>query len=80
VKALAIVVALARFYCRAVPARWFRKAPYLPVPARSYLRWRLETAYGYNRPSSGTVLRDLWQFGAWLVASGRESRRLGRET
>jgi hypothetical protein len=36
----------------------------------------METAYGYDRPTSGEVLRDLWQFGSWLVASKRETRRL----
>ncbi|MFW6199747.1 MAG: hypothetical protein ACOC8K_04165 [Gemmatimonadota bacterium] len=25
---------------------WYRKFPFLPVPPRSYVRWRLETAYG----------------------------------
>ena len=25
---------------------WYRRAPFLPVPSRSYTRWRMETAYG----------------------------------
>jgi hypothetical protein len=25
---------------------WFRRPPFLPLPSRSYLRWRMETAYG----------------------------------
>jgi len=25
---------------------WWRKAPFLPVPDREYLRWRMYTAYG----------------------------------
>jgi hypothetical protein len=25
---------------------WFRKPPFLPFPPKSYLRWRMETAYG----------------------------------
>ena len=25
---------------------WWRRAPWLPLPARDYLRWRLYTAYG----------------------------------
>ena len=25
---------------------WYRRAPFLPVPPRSYLAWRLDTAYG----------------------------------
>jgi hypothetical protein len=26
--------------------RWYRRAPFLPLPPRDYLRWRMETAYG----------------------------------
>jgi hypothetical protein len=29
----------------AVPG-WWRRAPFLPLPDRAYLRFRLETAYG----------------------------------
>ena len=25
---------------------WWRRAPWLPLPARDYVRWRLYTAYG----------------------------------
>ncbi len=25
---------------------WYRRLPFLPIPPRSYLRWRMETAYG----------------------------------
>lgn len=25
---------------------WWRRPPFLPIPPRAYLRWRMETAYG----------------------------------
>jgi hypothetical protein len=25
---------------------WYRKAPFLPLPDRDYIRWRMYTAYG----------------------------------
>jgi len=25
---------------------WYRRPPFLPMPTRDYLRWRMETAYG----------------------------------
>jgi hypothetical protein len=28
------------------PAGWWRRRPFLPLPDRDYLRFRLETAYG----------------------------------
>ncbi|MEY3092453.1 MAG: hypothetical protein RL413_1314 [Actinomycetota bacterium] len=31
---------------RLIPVRWWRTRPYLPLPSRSYLRFRLETYYG----------------------------------
>ncbi|MGI8661645.1 MAG: hypothetical protein ACR2LQ_00340 [Acidimicrobiales bacterium] len=31
---------------RLVPRRWWARSPFLPVPDRAYLRFRLETQYG----------------------------------
>ena len=25
---------------------WYRRPPFLPLPSRAYMRWRMETAYG----------------------------------
>ena len=38
---------------------WFRTAPFLPVPDRAYLRWRMYTAYGDERavPPAEDVIR-----------------------
>ena len=33
---------------------WYRRPPFLPVPPASYMRWRMETAYG----DSGAVPTD----------------------
>ncbi len=40
---------------------WYRRPPFLPLPPRSYMRWRMETAYGDPdaRPSAGELLRYL---------------------
>ncbi|HLH32391.1 MAG TPA: hypothetical protein VKY31_14395 [Terriglobia bacterium] len=65
-KHLGIAWALLRFYFRLIPGDWYRKTPFLPVPPRSYVQWRLRTAYGANRPPFAEILRDLWQFGDWL--------------
>jgi len=66
VRHLKIAWALLRFYGRAVPGDWYRKFPFLPIPPRDYIQWRLHTAYGQRRPPLGTVVRDVWQFGDWL--------------
>ena len=42
---------------------WWRRPPFLPVPSREYLRWRMYTAYG----DEGAVppLRDVMRFARW---------------
>jgi hypothetical protein len=46
---------------RLVPNRWWTRAPYLPVPSRSYLEFRLLTHYGEtsHRPEPDDVLNYL---------------------
>lgn len=38
---------------------WWRRAPFLPLPAHDYLRWRLYTAYGDadHVPSADEIIR-----------------------
>lgn len=35
---------------RLAPAGWWRRRPHLPLPDPAYLRFRLETQYGGDRP------------------------------
>lgn len=39
-------VALMRVAWRFRRRGWWRRVPFLPLPARDYLRWRMHTAYG----------------------------------
>lgn len=38
---------------------WWKKAPFLPLPDRTYLRWRMYTAYGDEDavPPAADVIR-----------------------
>jgi hypothetical protein len=40
---------------------WYSRFPFLPLPSRAYLRWRMETAYGDpdHEPTADEVLRYL---------------------
>jgi len=40
---------------------WFRRPPFLPLPSRAYLEWRMETAYGDPgyRPPPDEIARYL---------------------
>lgn len=51
-------------------ARWYLKAPYLPVPDLDYLRFRMETVYG--TPDALPPSRDLLEYLRWC----RIQRRL----
>ncbi|HEV8357260.1 MAG TPA: hypothetical protein VGQ17_10895 [Gemmatimonadales bacterium] len=49
---------------------WWRRAPWLPLPDREYLRWRMYTAYGDE--DAVPPLRDVIGFARWR----RETMRL----
>ena len=44
---------------------WWHRAPFLPLPDRTYLRWRMHTAYGEHDivPPAGDVIR----YARWAV-------------
>jgi hypothetical protein len=46
---------------RVVPDRWWARAPYLPVPSRPYVAFRLQTQYGdiSHRPEPDDVVNYL---------------------
>ena len=50
--------------------QWWRAAPFLPVPDREYLRWRMYTAYGEE--DAVPPLQDVIAFARWR----RETMRL----
>ncbi len=42
----ALAVDLLRVAWRFRHRHWYRRAPFLPLPATKYVRWRMYTAYG----------------------------------
>lgn len=42
---------------------WWRQAPFLPLPDRPYLRWRMYTAYG--REDAVPPVEDVLGFARW---------------
>lgn len=47
---------------------WWRRAPFLPIPDRAYLRFRLETQYGGD---GGPAPRDLVTYLEWCRTERR---------
>ncbi|HET6681192.1 MAG TPA: hypothetical protein VFG84_08310, partial [Gemmatimonadaceae bacterium] len=44
---------------------WYRRPPFLPLPARDYVRWRMHTAYG----SHGAIpsVDDVVAYARWVA-------------
>jgi hypothetical protein len=52
------------------PRRWWARPPFLPLPDRTYLRWRMYTAYGDE--DAVPPVEDVIGFARWR----RETMRL----
>lgn len=53
--------------------RWYLRPPFVPLPPRTYLRWRMETAYG--DPEAVPTLDEMERYLAWTA---RMRRLMGR--
>jgi hypothetical protein len=52
-----------RQWRRTTPRGWWRRRPYLPVPSKEYLRFRLLTQYGDSEASASPA--DVVNYLAW---------------
>ncbi len=55
---------------------WYRRPPFLPIPPRSYLRWRMDTAYG--DPDAAPPPDELERYLLWTSRMRRDMRRSTR--
>lgn len=55
----AVGVSLVRVGWRFRRRDWYRRFPFLPLPAREYVQWRMHTAYGSDDavPPANDVIR-----------------------
>lgn len=44
---------------------WWRRAPFLPLPDRTYVRWRMHTAYGDE--DAIPPAEDVIRYARWAV-------------
>lgn len=59
-----LAVDLLRVAWRFRHRHWYRRFPFLPLPAVSYLRWRMYTAYGSE--DAVPPADDLIHFARWI--------------
>jgi hypothetical protein len=63
-----------RQWGRMMPRRWWARLPFLPVPDRGYIRFRMETAYGVSEPNARRA-DDLVAYLRWCRDTERSRRR-----
>jgi hypothetical protein len=59
---------------RLAPPRWWRRAPFLPLPTPAYLRFRMETQYGASGAAGAdgpAGARDLITYLEWCREPAR---------
>ena len=61
-------IALVQLF-RLAPTGWWRRAPFLPLPDRDYLRFRLQTQYG--DPDRAPDPGDLVTYLRWCKGFGK---------
>lgn len=57
---------------RFIPNRWWTYPPFLPVPPREYVQFRMVTMYG--DPHAVPSIDDLEQFVLWAYEAGLKFR------
>jgi hypothetical protein len=59
-------VALLRVAWRFRRRGWWRRAPFLPLPSVTYVRWRMHTAYGDDQAIPPVA--DVERYARWAVS------------
>jgi hypothetical protein len=60
----ALAVDLLRVAWRFRHRHWYKRFPFLPLPAQSYLKWRMYTAYGDE--NAVPPVNDIIAFARWI--------------
>lgn len=58
-------IALGKVAWRFRRRRWWTRPPFLPVPDRTYIRWRMHTAYG--RDDAVPPASDIVRYARWAA-------------
>jgi hypothetical protein len=60
-----LAVDLVRVAWRFRRRRWYTRPPFLPLPSRTYLRWRMYTAFGDEQ--AVPPARDVIRYARWAA-------------
>ena len=76
---ISVMLTLLRYGWTVRRKKWFLRFPFIPLPPRNWLLWRIETAWGIDArtfklsdlPPLRTIVRDVYKFGHWLQYIGK---------
>ena len=76
---VSVLVTLIKYGWPVRRKRWYLKFPFIPLPPKKWLLWRMETAWGIDArtfklqhlPPLRIIIRDVYKFGHWLQYIGR---------
>ena len=60
-----LAAALLRVAWRFRARHWYRRPPFLPIPPREYVRWRMHTAYGDH--DTVPPAEDVARYARWVA-------------
>lgn len=49
---------------------WYRRFPFVPMPPRSYMQWRLDTAFG--SPDAEPTIDEMERYLEWSASMRRQ--------
>jgi hypothetical protein len=61
---ISILLELVRICWTFRSRRWYRRFPFLPLPPKQYLQWRVETAYG-DKGLENLRWQDIVAYARW---------------
>ena len=75
---ISIIIVLIKYGWRVKRKNWWFRYPFLPIPPKEWVLWRIETAWGIDSrefslsklPPLRVIIKDLFSFGHFLKYVG----------
>tara|TARA_B100000749_G_C18125136_1_gene341515 strand:+ start:167 stop:418 length:252 start_codon:yes stop_codon:yes gene_type:complete len=75
---ISIIIVLIKYGWRVRRKNWWFRYPFLPIPPKEWVLWRIETAWGIDSrefslsklPPLRVIIKDLFSFGHFLKYVG----------
>ena len=76
---ISIIIVLFKYVWNVRRKKWWCRFPFLPIPPKNWLLWRIETAWGIDSrefrwsklPPIKAIIKDVFNFGNFLKYVGK---------